>query len=229
MNRNAIRPLVQAVNLWLSFQDLCGRSRLFSEAYLSQPIGEFLLSNYRGKFEPETNHPTLRHTGRGRPNQIDYALFSPEQETMVTAVECKWITSRAYPKQLLVDDILRLECVRVPGRHVTRFFLVAGNASSFNTHFVNLRFNSGGQRHDFTTQLLSFDEQHPEKSVSAFNGDLLKDYYLTFEKNYSEQVPKTFLTHLVSCSSIGDVAVYLWEIQSVRNRRLFSPKTKWTD
>ncbi len=231
MDKSALKPIVTVVNRWLTFQELCHRTPLFSEAYLGQPIGEFLLSNYRtGRFEPELNHPTLNSPRRGRPNQLDYALFSPGQNALVTAIECKWITSRVYPKQLILDDLLRLECVRFTGRHVTRYFLVAGSTNHFDRNFRDAEINVGGGRAPFAPELLPFKYgANSKKSVSVLNAPAgLRKYFKEFEDGYSTELPKTFKTELVARSRSSAIATYLWQISSVPNRSLFSPRKEWS-
>jgi len=230
METESLKSIVRAVNRWLTYQHLCRRSPLFSEAYLGQPIGEFLLSNYAGRFQPEFNHPTLNAGRPGRPNQLDYALFSPQQDQLVTAIECKWITDRHYPKQLILDDVLRLECVRFVGRHVKRYFLVAGAASHFVEHFRKPEINLGaGQgRVPFAEQLLPFSRSGIKQNVSVVNADSgMRKYYRRFEEAYGVELPKTFTSALIARTISAGIAVYLWQVGSVKNRAVFSPADAW--
>lgn len=227
MNREVLRKMTYAVTRWLSFQELCGRSELFSESYLSQPIGEFLMSNYKGKLVPEANHPNLQPNSRGRPKQLDYTCWSPQSKAMVMAVECKWVANGAYPKQALMDDILRLEGLRTGKGHVQRYFLVAGAKENFRANFEQLRFQEDGKRHNFCDHLLSFSKTSRSRSVSPVRGRLLRKFYREFEDSYQVKLPKTFRTNLISISTSGDISAGLWEISSVQNRSDFSPAALW--
>src|SRR6476646_7680099 len=69
--------------------------------------------------------------------------LSTRPKAIAVAVECKWIKDTPYDKQHIVNDILRLECVRAEGRHVMRFLLVAGRKSEFDKNFRNMMVNVG--------------------------------------------------------------------------------------
>lgn len=228
MNRDVLRPVAYAVARWLSFQDLCRRSDLFSEAYLSQPIGEYLMSNYKGRLQPESDHPNLQPNSMGRPKQLDYTCWSPESKVMVMAMECKWIGPSAYSKQALFDDILRLEVLRTGKGHVGRYFLVAGTIENFRKNFEQLNFQEDGKRQSFSEHFLSFSKSSRDRSVSWTKGKQFRRYYRQFEKSYAVELPKTFKTRLVAMTFSGSIKVALWEVSSVKNRSTFSALDTWT-
>ena len=155
MTEAQVKNLAKAVGRWLAFQVLCGRDVLLSESYLSQPLAEFLLHHHSGTLATERRHPGLQRGGRGRPRQVDFVLLSRDAEAAEAVIEAKWVTDRPYPKQAVVDDLLRLECFREGGRHVRRYFLVAGKNVTFepdssgcsSTHAVAAKASQGSSFH----------------------------------------------------------------------------------
>jgi hypothetical protein len=113
MDRSEIPKIAKAVNRWLSYQIFCGRETLLSEAYLGHPVAEYLIHRHSGELETEVNHPILKRAGGGRPRQIDYVLKTRNKADIEAAIECKWIAGTIYDKQRIVNDLLRLECIRV--------------------------------------------------------------------------------------------------------------------
>ena len=89
MNRSQTKRLTRAVYHWISFQNLCGRSMLFSESYLSQPIAEFILFHHSGKMTRELNHPAFRMLSSGRPKQVDFALLTRDANHVECVIEAK--------------------------------------------------------------------------------------------------------------------------------------------
>ena len=107
--------LAQAIAHWLQYQRILGRDELFSEAYLGQPIGEFLL-HYRdsNKYELKTeyDHPILNLAQKnGRPSQIDFMIKS--LLAMTVAIEVKWFvdspSNNSNNIKKIIHDLLRLE------------------------------------------------------------------------------------------------------------------------
>lgn len=221
------RQLVRAVRYWLSFQYVCGRDALFSEGYLDQPIGEYLMGHYGARVSPEHNHPALHANTPGRPRQIDFVALSKDRKRIEFAIEAKWITDTPYPRQAIMDDLLRLECVRDPsGQHVARYFLVAGTKQHVKTNFTLLEYNDA-RRYGFTKTLLSFQRESSERAVEVFDAPGgLRKFYRKFHKHYDVEMPQRFKTTLV-CRSTGDVCAYLWKISSNRNRATFVPDEDW--
>jgi hypothetical protein len=228
MNLTEIPKLAQAVNRWLSYQMLCKREALLSEAYLGHPLVEFLANRHSGQLNAESNHPTLKSPGPGRPRQIDYVLFTKTKGAIEVAIECKWISELKYDKQRIVNDVLRLECIRVAERHVNRYFLVAGRRSDFRANFQTLQVNSGKSRIPFTAKLLSFSLKHPDRAVNIRTCPKpLRKYFGAFAASFKAGLPISIRTKLVGSRTNDDLCVYVWQISSVRNRRLFTPKKAW--
>ncbi len=219
MNPAEIPSLAKAVNRWLSYQLLCGREPLLSEAYLGHPIAEYLIHKHSGEFATEVDHPVLKKPGPGRPRQIDYALLTKNKGVIESAIECKWISGYAYDKQRIVNDILRLECVRIPKRNVRRYFIVAGLERDFELNFKSLRINAGASRTIFTTEFLSFSMKNPKKKIQVRNcADELEGFYRDFELSFKAAVPLSFYTKLINYRRADNIFVYIWEVSSSKNR-----------
>jgi hypothetical protein len=219
-----LRRMAKAVNRWLSFQVLCGRQTLFSESYLCQPLAEFLLHHHNGQLETEFVHPQLNHGRRGRPRQVDFVLLSPQTNAVDTVIESKWIADRQYSKQAIVDDLLRLECFRQEGRHVRRYFLVAGKHAHFNENFATTEMNADGARHPFARHLLSFDIGARDRDIKILKCEAFRrSYYKDFSRAYSVEIPRGFHTSLLSARHNDRIDVFLWKVESRRNRRTFDP------
>ena len=225
MHALQLKLLTRAVHRWLSFQRMCGRSMVFSESYLCQPIAEFISYRHSGKIHPELNHPAFAGLSRGRPKQVDFALLTPNTEDVECVIESKWIRDTPYSKQAILDDLLRLECFRNPNRHVTRYFLVGGLLNNFDSNFSRLRYRDAGTNLDFTTKLLDFTFPAAPKIIDVYaSTGAMRKFYRKFHADYSTEIPTKFKTTLVSRSRIDGIAVYLWKIESTRNRQLFSPR-----
>ncbi|WP_155632287.1 hypothetical protein [Burkholderia cepacia] len=217
------KRLARAVHRWLSFQRMCGRSMVFSESYLCQPIAEFISFHHPGKIRPELNHPQFATLTSGRPKQVDFALLTPNTSDVECVIESKWISDSAYSKQAILDDLLRLECFRDTNRHVSRYFLVGGLLDHFDTNFLGLRFRDAGTNNPFTPMLLDSTYGSGAKTVDVYGATgNVRTFYRKFHSGYGVDLPKKFKTTLVSRSRIDRIAVYMWKVESVQNRQTFS-------
>ena len=149
MKDKQAEDLARAISHWIGYQMLCGRENLLSEMYLGIPIGEFLISNSNWKVEAEWPHPNFRSPGRGRPKQIDFIVKSSEKQHPIAAIEVKWIRNIVNIKQNIIDDILRLECLRNEHkRGICRYLVLAGFRKDFD-ELLDSSFNNNGQRKIF--------------------------------------------------------------------------------
>src|SRR5215210_9372508 len=84
--------------------------------------------------------------------------FCRDKKRPLAAIEAKWISNQATSKQRLLDDVLRLECVRnEDGQAMTRFFIVAGRTNHIEKNFLDLKINASKKRIPFLTPLLSLE------------------------------------------------------------------------
>lgn len=123
---------------------------------------------------------------------------------------------------------MRLECVRTPGRHVRRYLLIGGLSTHFNDNFYDLAINVRGSRSWFVRHLLSGSSKAPDKVVEIENASArFRDFYKNFSKSFNAEIPKRFSTKLISSTRVDEVAVFLWEVCSSKNRSTFDPASLW--
>jgi len=93
---------------WLTFENHCGREKLFNERYISLPLGQILINNFEGVIEGEVNHPVLTSSGRrGRPPQMDFVVRNKGKVKLV--VESKWAGATGITVADILWDCVRLE------------------------------------------------------------------------------------------------------------------------
>ncbi|MGS0648548.1 hypothetical protein ACU81Q_13070 [Komagataeibacter melomenusus] len=221
-----IKKLPKAVNRWLGFQQYMGRDILFSESYISQPVSEFLMYHHTGDLKTEYIHPLFISAGPGRPRQVDYALLSPNKNDIMCALEAKWTVGISYDKQRIIDDLIRLQCMRTPKRHVERYFIVGGKRDDFNKNFRDIKINANGFRIDFTKHFLSFDPKNRSRIINCIGCPKpIRKFYTSFENSYAVTIPRSFETRLISFTNMDDISVYLWKISGRKGIKPFSPAT----
>ncbi len=226
MEAATAKDLARALSCWLEFQRGCKREALFSESFISQPVGEFLQAHHSGRVQLEWDHPNLNPLNRkGRPRQVDFALFSKNKDRPVAAVEAKWAET-AFNAQRFLDDVLRLECVRnEQGQHMTRYFLFSGETTSMQ-EALGYEVNSGGGRKTFLNYVLPLTSY--ERTIEVKNCDLwLREYYQSFASTYTVEVPLSFRTTCVADETAGRIRTLIWKIGSMKNRQTFAP-SQWT-
>ena len=88
MDATELPNIAKAVNRWLSYQILCGREALLSEAYL--------VHKHSGQFGPKWITLSFAKLGPVAQNRFDYALFTRDAEAIEVAIECKWISTTPF-------------------------------------------------------------------------------------------------------------------------------------
>ena len=231
MKPDKFTNLGKAVHHWLSFQLLCGREQLMSESYLNQPTGEYLLNvSPNSHLKTEYDHPCLNEEGRlGRPRQIDFCLLSRDTQRLTTAIELKWVNSKQLNKQRIVQDLLRLECLRgtEKGQRIYRYLVVAGRINDFNEQLLATKYQKrGNNRVPLLDGILATSEG---QQVSVIYQNLSKSQQAFFD-NYAEKynmgIPARFETKLEFGISEGAFCVYGWHIKCSSNRKEISPTTR---
>ena len=191
---------------WLDYQVMCGREMLLSESYLAQPIGEVLRVEHNGEVHAEYNHPIITSPSRGRPRQVDYVLCGANAGNLVAGLEVKWADDSALSKQRIIDDLLRLECLKhAPGHNqsANRYFLVAGAKANLKANFRDLSSNSGGGRVPFLPNFLDATSSAWKTIDVQALPTFLQKYFKSFESSYRVQSPKVFRTRLLKALEPG--------------------------
>lgn len=224
-----IDHMTKAIASWLNFQIYCGRKTLLSEDYLSQPIAEFLTPLFPNRIEAEWTVPQFKKKGRGRPRQIDYIAKSRDSEHPVTAIEAKWIAETEIQKQRLVDDILRLEMLRIADehskvRHTQRLFLLAGTTAEMTTALAAKIRCSGD--HDFFPLFLPAKKESTK--IEVFNcAAAIQPFFKSFAEGYKVNLPKSYKVELLADLTADQVRIMLWRIESSQKRKDFDAVAKW--
>jgi hypothetical protein len=229
---NSFEALAKSLRCWLDFQIHCGREQLLSESFLTQPIGEFLMAHYSGYLKPEENHPQFKKALKGRPKQIDYVLLSHDHKLFDFAVECKWVGNKQPARQAIVDDVMRLECLRRPDNQdgtCARFFILAGRKKTVSS-FIDGRINNTGE-----TPPPKFAAGFLPTTVSATLQKILvkgcknyyRDYFTAFSKGYKLDLPNSYRCRLVANEVGDDVRVLIWKVGSMGKRTTFKHALAW--
>jgi hypothetical protein len=223
-----MEQLCEAVACWLEFQFLCGRETLLCESYISQPVGEFLLSSNKGHhLVSEYNHPTFANNDRGRPKQLDYVVLSRDSQYIELAIEAKYVGNSPLDKSKVFNDILRLERLRdtnIPTKSIERYFLVCGKKENFATNFQNVQFNNNGGRDAFFPKLLDFENKvNQVKKIQLNDNEYLLRMCKNFYEDYSVELPNSFESYHIGSFSTTHFLTMLWRIKSVRGSTTFQP------
>jgi len=223
--------LAQAIVHWLEYQSICGRSELFCEAYLSQPVGEYCLSIRPEHFAPEYSYPTQFQGKRkgGRLRSLDFAVFRQQanaaQKYMSDAVETKFVTANRDFTQEVFDDLYRLlwfQSTREPER-CRRWFVTAGfrkNLEGDNFLSSKVQLGRGAnkpQKYAFRG-LLSTDLNNHTRTKQIHTGAAqLRSRWVKAAHNFGQtQVPNSITVRLAGRSpkvaKPTDACCYVWEV-----------------
>jgi len=236
INEKKAEDMARAIVAWLDFQIFCKGKAWLTEATLSQPLMEFLVSLFSAeRIEPQWTIPQLRTKTRGRPKQVDFMVKTPEKEYAAVAIEAKWLVRGLPQKQLLVDDILRLEMLRVEppmtGRTIERLFLLAGLTEQMSkAHDDKVR--SHGSHYNFFSLFLPWDDKPSDDwttiripapgETADERQQAIWPCFKSFADGYGGVLPRSYRTRLLVDHTGNHARVALWQVQSSRKRSLFA-------
>lgn len=225
--------LAKALCCWLDYQILCGRGALLSESYLSQPVGEFLTFHYSGDFKSEYPHPQLKAPGRGRPRQIDYALFSRDKDILKYGIEVKWVGNTVPTRQSLTDDILRLECLRPEtGKGTTYRYMILGGRKEKIDEALSMTLNNTGitPRPSFLERFLPISNKRMTIDVFRIHKSW-RPFFVSFADSYNTELPGKFTVENIANECSEYVRILIWKIGSAGRRTPFDPskQVEWCD
>lgn len=138
---NYARLLCEGVGSWLQFEHACDRAGLFSEKYLTHPIGQILSARSGNRVKSEYLHPVLSELakGPGRRPEIDFVVCDPYPSISI-AVESKWIGSSKPSIERIIWDLIRLEMIAHHSK-ARCFFVLGGTRSNLNGYFEHQQFS----------------------------------------------------------------------------------------
>ncbi|MBP1861576.1 hypothetical protein [Rhizobium herbae] len=161
---NYARLLCEGVGSWLQFEHACDRSGLFSEKYLTQPIGQILSARSGNRVRAEYVHPVLSELakGPGRRPEIDFVVCDP-YPSITIAVESKWIGKTKPSVDKIFWDLIRLEMLAHHSK-ARCFFVLGGMRSDLNSYFKHKLF-SGIEPGEQTRPLLRTDINNAHRTA----------------------------------------------------------------
>lgn len=222
------RRLVEGVGAWLQFETHCNRRGLFSERYLSAPIGQILGAVYGSNVHAEARHSVLaaHQSGPGSRARIDFAAFD-DSNAIIAAVESKWIGATTPTVDQLIWDFIRLELLSATyGAECT--FLLGGRKRDLGRFFKSADFlgRTTGHRKPLLPLNVGTLDRYRMRSAPSYRWDMhrriLKDWQElsiaeTFELVCAEPCPS-------ACTN-DQYQVYGWSVRATKHRESFLPST----
>lgn len=225
---NITRKLTEGTGAWLHFEYACNRSGLFSEKYLSVPIGLILQSLNSERVIAEFKHPVLSamKSGPGRRPEVDFVVCDPYPK-IVYAVESKWIGSTKPSIESIVWDLIRLALIeKETGAHC--IFLLGGKRSSLESFFETQTF-SGHLNDTPRKPILHTRKNHthtfPLVPTIPSRTPLLKKIFKPYlEHPFPEAVCSVRSQPFPIECPANNFQIYAWRIFTKKNNTDFYPK-----
>jgi len=227
---NLARALTEGVGSWLHFEYACDRSGLFSEKYLTPPIGQVLHARLGSRALAEHRHPVLAPLmrGSGRRPEVDFVVFG-EYPRIKVAVESKWVGDRTASVKAILWDLVRLEMIaHEDGAEC--FFVLGGKKLNLAALFSNAQFSGSVTPRRRPLLETQHNGQHKVHLVPvvpnriAILRDIFADYqdwsfphYIVARRSAPFPVP----------IPLSQYQVYTWKISSPENRQTFKPRNSF--
>ncbi len=217
------RELVEAVGSWLHFEAMCGRTELFSEQYLSYPIGQYLSGKYGDRLRTEFPHPVLSQlrTGRGDKPRLDFAVL--DDDAIRLAVETKWLGPTSSLESIL-RDLVRLELVAAHS-HATTYFILGGTKRNLHALFSTKAFQAYPE-HTESRPLMPVDHNNTRAlrldPAPAFREEL---FAKSLAKLKGVDLPRVFVLQRTApfptLVKAGQFQIYGWRVECAGVRSTF--------
>ena len=158
------RKLAEGTGAWLQYQFACHNSGLFSERFLSEPIGRILASTTTERVIAEHPHPVLAplSKGPGAKPSVDFVVQDPYPKVRV-AVESKWIGQSKPSVSSIMWDLIRLEMI-AHAEDADCFFVLGGMKRSLDAYFLQ---DSFAARHPHGPVLHAYKNFKLEVTLAA--------------------------------------------------------------
>lgn len=220
------RRLSEGIGGWLTFEQHCNKAGLFSERYLSFPIGQILNSIYGSNVHSEYIHPIISKysTGRGAKPKVDFAVLNDLREPIL-AIETKWIGQSVPSVQSILWDLVRLESLSSV-YNTSCIFILGGKRKKLLSLFnsVDFRMKKAARPNPIlSTSALGI------KSLNIVSNDpgflstwkpLLKNWQsMPFPSKIGTQLFNPFPAN----PTLEQFQIYSWRIYSVANKTTFIP------
>lgn len=216
---------MECIGYWLNYEHLCKRRELFSESYLTIPIGQFLISRHGGLVKKEYPHPFLNDSigKKGKKASIDYVVVNNDK-SIELAIETKWISGSPTLVKDIVRDLIRLSMI-ARNCDASAYFILAGEKKLADRLFGSIAFNGDKNnpapilpiegRKQKTLKLANC-QKHEEKIIASAveifkNVDIGKSIHVKIFGAYPRKVKD------------NQFVVYGWRI-SKRSNDIYKPK-----
>jgi len=220
------RKLAEGVGSWLQYQYACHNSSLFSERYLTEPIGQILSAHSRTRVIAEHRHPVLAPlaAGRGSKPSVDFVVLDPHPKVKI-AVESKWIGQTKPSVRSIMWDLIRLELI-AHAEGAECFFVLGGTKRALDAYFKQKEFTGPKSPHHPVLHAHTNEKFQVNLSPSA-------TYRIAMMKKLFEKYQSTAFPHRIiarrtdpfppDCKAT-QYQIYVWHITSKAKRDFFYPK-----
>lgn len=225
---NLTRLLTEGTGAWLHFEFTCNRSGLFSEKYLTVPIGQILSAWAGSRVVAEYRHPVLGPLaqGRGRRPEIDFVIFD-RYPRIKYAVESKWIGHTAPSVQGILWDLIRLEMV-AHAEQAECVFILGGQRGSLNAFFDSDAFYGPRKPHQ-RRSLLRIDNNSihsiPLVPTVAHRIGMLRNIFADYQDMaFPQKISTRRSAPFPPEGGLKQYQVYAWKVSQSSRREVFYPK-----
>jgi len=224
---NLTRLLTEGTGSWLHFEFTCNRSGLFSEKYLTVPIGQ-ILSTWGGRVQAEYRHPVLGPLakGPGRRPEVDFVVFG-EYPRIKYAVESKWIGHTTPSVESVLWDLIRLEMI-AHSEGAECVFVLGGQRDALNTFFKSDKFYGARKPHQFRP-LLRIDSNvihsFPLVPTVPHRVEMLRKLFADYQDiAFPHKIATRRSAPFPQVGGLKQYQVYAWKVSSPERREEFYPK-----
>lgn len=228
MSMYLIRRISEGLGAWLHFEFCCDRSELFSERYLSVPLGIILSSAGEGDAIAEFKHPVLsKHmNGCGRRPAVDFVVCK-DYPTPKIAIETKWVGDSGLSVDSIIWDLIRLSLLHIE-YGTTCYFVLGGQRRLLDKLFSSKDF-LGHNNSNRLRPILNTTNNH-FCSLNLVPADhwrvpLLRDVFKGWPAELS--CPQSIVTKRSEPfpvdPPISRYQVYAWEVSYANSKGSFMP------
>ncbi len=226
---DALHKISQATGAWLQYEFALGKSNLFNERYLSNPLGAVLGHLYPHQVHAEYLHPILAPTRVGLPGrrpEVDFAVVQ-DRPNLICAVESKWVGKNGLSADAIIWDLLRLELI-AHNSSAKAYFVLAGRKKHLDAFFQSSAFLGKQTPDGRFRRLLKLDQRRnarlridspPLDRLSVYQRIFAAFPTLSFSSRITTSTPATYP---VQCQAYQYQA-YAWEVLAPANTTRFIP------
>jgi hypothetical protein len=220
------RLLTEGVGAWLQFEHACDRSGLFSEKYLTLPIGHILSARSGNRALAEYKHPVLASLARGagRRPEIDFVVCNKYPKIAI-AVESKWLGRTRPSVQSILWDLIRLELVAHHDK--ARCFFVLGGKRADLEKLFSIETFSDALTKPSRPLLRHLNNVLHKTNLVPTDRVRLRLLKALFAPYLQYEFPQRIITRrsapFPSDQRASKFQIYTWEVFSAVNRETFLP------